>query len=71
MTPEEKTNYLHIALALSDIGVTDEVSELIWTTYEVIQKKKGQFNLEDACRIKQSVKEKYHHTKEIEDNEHN
>ena len=59
MTPEEKTNYTRIGLALAGIAANDTTCEIIWRTVDGINEKKGQFSLRDAVDIEVKVTGKY------------
>lgn len=51
--------YLKLALNLQGIPVEDKYTDLIITTYKAIEKKQGNFNLEDAVKIKTAIDLKY------------
>ena len=59
MTHSDKVKYLRIALALQNIGVSDETSDRIISTYEAVLKKGGDFSIDDACDIQFSLDKKY------------
>lgn len=59
MTEKEKTEYTKIALALAGIATDKMTCELVWRSYEGIQKKKGEFSIEDSSKIIAMVQKKY------------
>ena len=59
MTEDEKTRYMHTALALVDIATNNFTAELMWRTFETLQEKQDQFSLRDASEIKALVEERY------------
>lgn len=67
MTPEQKINYLRIALQLQDIGCTKAMSDTIVTTYERLMKRKGEFSISDAVDIKFEIRAKYQNPELFED----
>ena len=58
MTPQEKSTYLRIALALQGITVHPSVAEQIIETLDAINEKGGEFNVHDACKIEAKYNEK-------------
>lgn len=59
MNHEEKVKYMRLALGMQGIGVNEEMSDRLVTTFEAIQKKGGDFSVSDAVDIEFSVGEKY------------
>lgn len=59
MTHDEKIEYLRIALALQNIGVTNETADRIIETYEKILKVGGEFSIKDAVTIELLIDKKY------------
>ena len=59
MTVEEKINYLRIALALQNIGVSNETADRVIATYESVLQKEGKFSISDAVEIQLTLDRKY------------
>ena len=59
MTPDEKANYLRIALALQKISVSTEIADRVCETLSVIEKKGGDFSVHDAVDIELRMDRKY------------
>jgi hypothetical protein len=59
MTKKDEYNYMHIALALCGIPVTNKTAELVCKIHVGVQAKKGNFSIADAVRIQYEV-EKSH-----------
>lgn len=59
MTHPDKIKYLRIALGLQNIGVSEEISDRIVTTYEEVLKKGGDFSVHDAVEIEMDLDRKY------------
>lgn len=59
MTDEEKINYLRIALSLQNIGIDNQTTDRIITTYEMVMKKEGKFSIDDAVGIQYALDKKY------------
>lgn len=58
LTIKDKTKYLRIALALQNIGVTEEIAEQIILTYEQVLIKGGKFSVNDAVDIESIIDKK-------------
>jgi len=54
-----EVEYLRFALNLTELGVDYITTDLINTVFEAVKKKKGKFNIEDACKIRVAHDEKW------------
>lgn len=60
LTDKEKTEFTRIALGLAGISVKDGITpEIIWRTFESMQKLGGKFSLRDGTMVKAAVEQKY------------
>jgi hypothetical protein len=56
MTHEEKINYMRIAAGICSFGFRNDQLDLLVSLYELILKKKGKSNVEDALNVEHEVK---------------
>jgi hypothetical protein len=56
---DENVNYMRIALSLVQIPCTNFTAEMILGLLDGIEKKGGDFSLQDAVKIEARIKKKY------------
>ena len=59
MTHEDKVKYLRIALSLQNIGVNEEITDRVITTYEKVLELGGGFSVDHAVEIEFRMDKKY------------
>ena len=48
---KEEIEYLRMALAMSEFGVSYEQADLIYQVFKAVDKKKGKFSVEDGVEV--------------------
>jgi hypothetical protein len=59
MDIDGKVNYLRIAFGMSGLGVSLTTTEIIFRTFQALEKMGGEFSLMDAAKIEVEVEKKY------------
>lgn len=59
MTHGEKIRYLHTALALEGLKISEMTADLIVTTFDEVVDKKDKFKIRDAEKIQREIKDRY------------
>lgn len=57
--------YLRMALALFGISCNDINAEMVISAWQMIKKKGGEFNIEDAVNIEWNIRKKYQRVRAV------
>lgn len=59
MTHEEKIAYMNLALSMMKFNIGKENLDKVVSIYELIQKKEGNANIKDICKLEAEISKKY------------